>query len=280
MPVSLSRTITSAVAALVLVLPMNAAHAVTDVSKVTAHYRIQLAGIEFGTFKFSSKLDGDSYVTRSEAKLKALFGAFKWRGSASVVGKTTARGPMPERYAYSYRRNKRKARAITVGYANRRVTGVTLRPKRNLKKGRVPVTDAHKVNVMDPMSALAQLSMPVGGGHPCKQKVQIFDGRHRFDVAFTPKGRQDIETQRRRGFGKRAFACAVRYTPIAGHKTGKDTSYIAKGKRITVLMVPARNADFYVPFRITVPTVVGNAVLQAQDVNVVLRDQRRLALSY
>ncbi|MEL7542142.1 MAG: DUF3108 domain-containing protein [Pseudomonadota bacterium] len=279
MTLSSFRTATAALALLAVVMPTASVQAGSEVSRVTANYRIQLAGVEFGKFTFSSRLDGDTYATSSEAKLKALFGAFKWRGAANVTGQTTARGPMPARYAYSYRRNKRKTRSVTVSFSKRRVTSVTLNPQRNLKKGRVPVTEAHKIGVLDPMSALAQLSMPVGGGHPCKQKIQVFDGRHRFDVALTPRGRRTIETQTRRGFGKQAFVCAVRYTPISGHKTGKKYDYIAEGKAITVLMVPARDADLYVPYRITVPTIVGNAVLQAQNVNVMLRDQRRLALS-
>ncbi len=248
------------------------------VKSVSASYRVELAGVKFGTYNFSSTRDGRTYKISSNAKLKAFFGALKWRGAAYSSGTMTSRGPRPTSYLYNYRKNKKKPRTVTVTMANGNATKVVHAPPRNNSKRRIPITKAHYQDVLDPMSALVALSAPVGTNSPCKQTVRVFDGSHRFDVKLSPKGKQKLNLKRGAGFSNRALVCRIQHFPIAGHKSGKKNSYISDPKGVEVWLVPAAGGLIYVPYRIVVPTLIGSAVLQASSVNVELSDRKRLAL--
>lgn len=257
----------------------SATAAEPSVSTVAATYRIQLAGVKFGLYNFSSSQDGDRYSARSNAKLRAFFGAFKWRGSTSSTGRVTSKGPIANRYVYSYRRNKKATKSVTVSMAGGNVTGVAHQPPRPLNKpNRVPLTKKHFASVSDPMSAMMSLSSPPAGTNPCQRSVRVFDGQHRFNVKLTPKGSKSLDLKGARGFGRRVRVCRVQHRPIAGHKPGKKASYISDPKGTEVWLVPAAGGLIYVPYRIVVPTLLGDAVLQAATIKVTLSDGAKLSL--
>lgn len=270
-----------AAGALILALALGPEPALSAdrwVKSISASYRIQLAGVKFGNYNFTSTREGRAYKTNSNAKLRAFFGAFKWRGATRSTGTMTSRGPRPTRYVYNYRRNKKKPRTVSVAMARGNATQVVHTPPRNRSKKRIPITKAHYQDVLDPMSAIMALSAPTGDAEPCRQTVRIFDGSHRFDVRLTPKGRKRIDVKVGTGFSNRALVCRVQHFPIAGHKRGKNSNYISDPKGVEVWLVPAANGLIYVPYRIVVPTLIGSAVLQASSVNVELSDRQRLAL--
>lgn len=252
------------------------------VQNIAASYRIQLAGVKFGKFHFSSNRKGSSYTVSSNAKLKAFFGAFKWRGSASSAGAMTPTGPVPTRYHYGFRKNKKTPKSVSLALADGNAIKVTHTPPRNLKKNRVPVTKKHYKGVLDPMSALIALSTPAEGKgkNPCKQTARVFDGMHRFDIKLTPKGAKRIKLSAGKGFSTKALICNVEPVPIAGHKTGKNYDYIADPKDAEVWLVPAGNGLIYVPYKVVVPTIIGHAVLQATSVTVDLSNKQRLAMAH
>jgi len=262
---------------LTLLAPTLAQAVPAEVKNVAASYRIDLAGVNFGSYNFTSIHTGADYKVASNAKLKAFFGAFKWRGAAYSSGTIGRAGPVPRSYLYNYRKNKRKPKTVTVTMADGNATTVKHEPPRNRNKRRVAITGKHKFGVLDPMSALVAMSAPANGGDPCRQTVHVFDGSYRFDVKLSPKGKQRIEA--RRGFSSRIHVCRVTYKPIAGHKRGKSTNYISDPDGAEVWMMPANDGLMYVPYRISIPTLIGSAVLRLHSVKITLADDRVLALT-
>jgi hypothetical protein len=159
----------------------------------------------------------------------------------------------------------------------RNVTALTVKPRPNLNKRRVPLHANDKKNILDPMSAIVAMTAPINSKQPCRQTVRIFDGKHRFDVRLSPKGTKRIEVRKGSGFLRRARVCRVRYVPIAGHKKG-EKSNIVDTKGIELWLVPTTIGGMFMPYRIVVPTIIGNAVLQVQTVKVELSNNRKIAL--
>lgn len=246
--------------------------------KVQANYAITLAGVKFGQFNFSSSRNGAQYTVASNAKLRAFFGAFKWRGSANSTGAIVNSSPIPATYNYTARKKKKTPRTVAMTMAKRNVTGLTVTPPVNPSKNRVPVHAKDKLKILDPMSAIIALTAPVKARNPCRQSVSIFDGKHRFDVQLSAKGTKSVGFAPGNGFSSKARVCRVRYVPISGHKTGKKNSYMVDKKGAEVWMIRTADGSMYMPYRIVVPTVLGDAMLQARAINVELANNRRIAL--
>ena len=84
----------------------------------------------FGEFRFSSDLKDGQYTLSGDAKLSALFGAFKWRGITKSIGAAEAAGPNPKAYAFSFDGGNKKGR-IDMSFAANQVSKVTVVPPPN-----------------------------------------------------------------------------------------------------------------------------------------------------
>ncbi|MGE0233514.1 MAG: hypothetical protein AB7S46_17195, partial [Flavobacteriaceae bacterium] len=62
---------------------------------------------------------------------------------------------------------------------------------------------------------------------------------------------------------KEVVVCQARYRPIAGHSAGKkEVEYFANETGIELWLAPAGDTGMMVPYRITVPTPIGQGVVQ------------------
>jgi hypothetical protein len=130
---------------------------------------------------------------------------------------------------------------------------------------RVPVTEAHRRNVLDPMSA--GLMLVPGNGDPvrpdaCKRTLAIFDGRGRFDLALSYKRMDHVRADK--GYQGPVVVCTVRYQPISGHRPNRYAiKYLMETREIEMWLAPVAGTRVLVPYRISVPTTLGSAVLEA-----------------
>jgi hypothetical protein len=83
---------------------------------------------------------------------------------------------------------------------------------------RVPLTDAHRRGVADPMTA--SLVRVPGNGDPlapqaCQRTLAVFDGRMRYDLRLGFKRLEQVRSEK--GYQGPAVVCAVHFAPIAGY---------------------------------------------------------------
>jgi hypothetical protein len=130
---------------------------------------------------------------------------------------------------------------------------------------RVPVTDAHRKGIIDPMSAAI---MPVAGNgevltpDACKRKLAIFDGRQRADIDLVYKRMDRVKADK--GYQGPVVVCTVLYTPIAGHRPERPAiKYLISTREMEMWLAPIAGTRVLVPFRFSVPTPFGLGVLQA-----------------
>jgi Protein of unknown function (DUF3108) len=141
---------------------------------------------------------------------------------------------------------------------------------------RVPLTDAHRRGVSDPMTAaLIRVS---GTGDPlapeaCGRKLSVFDGRMRFDLQMAFKRMDQVKAEK--GYEGRAVVCAVYFSPVAGYIPDRAAiKYLIDQRSIEVWLVPIAGTRLVVPFRITIPTPLGLGILQATQFVSVAAPQR------
>jgi hypothetical protein len=130
---------------------------------------------------------------------------------------------------------------------------------------RVPLSEAHRRGVIDPMSA-SLFRVPGSGSlftaEACPRKLSIFDGRMRYDLHLTFKRVEQVRTEK--GYQGRALVCGVIFSPIAGHMPDRaPIQYLANLREIEAKLAPIAGTRVLAPYRISVPTPFGTGVMQA-----------------
>jgi hypothetical protein len=245
-------------------------------SAVTARYRLHFNGFEVGSYQFGSQFDGKTYQAQSNAKISALFGAFKWRGDISSEGTIDKSAPRPHAYQMNYKARSKNV-AVRLGFGSGRVTEVTLVPNKPPSPQAVPVKPEHFEGVLDPMTAILAISHP-SSAKPCDRRIPIFDGKARFDLVMSFKAQQRLQETPPTGQPAELLVCRVKYVPIAGHKPKDFVDPWVDYDHIEIALRPVPRAGLYVPYRITIPTTIGAAEMTAESVDITSGDREQIAL--
>ena len=132
------------------------------------------------------------------------------------------------------------------------------------EEARVPLRDTHRLGVIDPLSALV---MPSRSADPmdranCERRLPVFDGTARFDVVLTYSGVRQLKGEA--GYTGNALVCTARYVPVAGHRPGRRAiKFMTENRDIDTSLVPVNGGKALIPYRISVKTMIGTSVIQA-----------------
>jgi len=158
-----------------------------------------------------------------------------------------------------------------------RVTDLVAVPSLSRAADRIPVTQSHKTDVVDPLSAfLVPMDRPGGpiGRLACSRKIKVFDGWTRFDVELTFKGMKAVDGGADMYAGQ-VVVCGARFVPVAGHRLGANTlDDLIDNDRVEVWLVPIDNTALLVPFRIVLGTRWGDLVVYATRFKTTATEQR------
>jgi hypothetical protein len=159
------------------------------------------------------------------------------------------------------------------------VTDYTAEPPLIPLPERIPVTDADRRGVVDPMtSALTRVG---GSGDPvnpeaCKRKIAVFDGRVRYDLHSEYKRMETVKAAK--GYEGPAVVCALYFTPISGFVPERAAiRYLVELRDAEVWLAPIAGTRVLVPFRFAMPTPLGLAVLEARQFVSVAQPARAVA---
>jgi hypothetical protein len=231
-------------------------------SRITAVYRVDLAGFNLGNFKLTTTFRGEDYQMRGEGRFTVLQGLiYEWRGVTANSGRVTSTGPEPATYAFSYSDSGKQSERLRMTFGDRAVTGVSIVPRKRPAPRTIPVTKEQLEGVLDPMSGAflsAHSENPNGDLTVCNQTLPVFDGWQRFDLVLTPKRTVTVKRTTRTGYGGPAVICGVKFIPIAGyHPDNPAIKLMSQSNEIEVWLIPVRGTSMYVPYRIVLPTPVG-----------------------
>jgi hypothetical protein len=235
--------------------------------KVTARYKITFGGLEIGRVRFESTADAQKYTLSANAKFTALLGAFRWSGKSQSAGMLRADDPQPGEYNFDFKSNSRRG-SVEMAFDRAGVTKATVEPTPRQSKSRIPVEDKHLKGVLDPLSAVLALSRS-GTGNPCNQKLAIFDGRQRFDLELSPRREERIAETKPSGQPTTGYVCHAKLVPIAGHREkDEDSSSWVSEDDVEVVLRPVPRANLLVPYKVTIPTRLGRAIVTAERVEI------------
>jgi hypothetical protein len=228
-----------------------------------ATYGVSLIGLPIGTARVSAAIDPGQYKVEVQARLTGLAGMVTGgRGAGSSSGAFTQNRPNSAGYAASGS-NGRETRTVRMAMTSGAATAVEIVPPVDKKPDHIPVTDSHRRGVTDPVSALL---MPVPAGADalspaaCNRTIPIFDGNARYDIALSFAGTRKVETE---GYAGPVVVCNARYVPIAGHRNGRATRFMAENRDIQAWLAPVAGGSLVVPYRISVRSEIGTVVIEA-----------------
>ena len=253
---------------LALLLALAAAPAAADTLK--ASYSVVFLGLSIGAADYTASFDGAGYRAEVATKLSGLAALMSSsKGSATATGAVSAGRIVSATYATTSA-NAELTRTVRMLFGGGNAKAVDISPPIDDKPGRVPLTDASKVGVIDPLSATI---MPEAAGQPlvgpgvCNRSLPIFDGFARFNVNLAYVGTRQVSVS---GYKGPVTVCSVRYVPIAGHRPDKtNTKFMINNKQIDVWLAPVERAHVVVPYRISVLTQLkGTVVIEAQKLSI------------
>jgi hypothetical protein len=238
-----------------------AEYSIGAASRITAVYRVDLAGFNLGNYRLTATFNGDDYEMRGEGRFSILEGLiYNWTGSTASRGKVTGNGPTPSMYALSYKGSD-KAGQLRMTFNGGAVTEVSMVPRKRPNPHVIPVTRSQLEGVFDPMTGaflIAQSDNPNGDIKVCNQTIPVFDGEQRFNLILTPK--RTVKVQKNASTGHSGFAavCRVKFIPISGYRPDNPgIKLMAETNDIEVWLVSLPGTAMYVPYRIVLPTLVG-----------------------
>jgi len=243
----------------------GAVSAASAQSKLEARYTVSLAGIPLGNGTWIVDVVPDQYTAVASGRTTGLVRLVS-DGSGSSGSRGTIQGAslVPTSYASSTVSDRRSDDVRMILRAGT-VKDVSVEPPTPPSPDRVPVTEAHRKGVTDPMSAAI---MPVAGNgemltpDACKRKLAVFDGRQRADIDLVFKRMDRVHADK--GYQGPAVVCTVLYKPIAGHRPERPAiKYLVETREMEMWLAPMAGTRLLVPFRFSVPTPFGLGVLQA-----------------
>ena len=233
--------------------------------RVEAQYEASLAGIPVGKGAWTIEIGDDQYSASAFGGTSGILKAFAGgSGTGAAQGKVVNGALVATNYQASTTTSK-KTEAIHITLANGTVKESIIEPLPPVDPDRIPVTDAHKKGVFDPMTATL-LRVP-GTAEPlgpeaCHTGTAVFDGRMRYELKLDYKRMEMVKADK--GYRGPGVVCAIYFTPVAGYIPDRPViKYLAAQRNIEVTFVPLAGTRILVPFRMMVPTPLGTAMLEA-----------------
>lgn len=248
-------------------LGLGLASAEADV--VRARYSVSLVGLHIGEVAAVGSLDPATYRVDLNAKLTGLAAMLANVKMALASTGAFRKGVVAPASFATTSASAHETRTVRMSLNAGNVKKVEIIPPFEDKEGRVPVTEAHKRNILDPTSAFIMAvpdDQPLVGPAACNRTIPIYDGFVRFDITLSYVGTRDVEVK---GYSGPVTVCAARYTPISGHKwDSRSARFMAQNREIEAWLAPVPRAHVVVPFHVALTTLVGGAVIDAVEFSV------------
>jgi hypothetical protein len=130
---------------------------------------------------------------------------------------------------------------------------------------RVPVTEANRQGIVDPLTAMLFSAAVTGEGlsqEACQHTLPIFDGHQRYDLKLAFKRMDKVTAEK--GYAGPVVVCSVGYEPIAGHRASTPlVKYLSEGREMEIALAPVAGTRLLAPFRVSVVSLLANLVIQA-----------------
>ncbi|MFG1462435.1 DUF3108 domain-containing protein [Xanthobacter sp. DSM 24535] len=233
--------------------------------KLDAKYSLSVGGVEIGRATLVAEATGTNYEIAATGRITGVL-----RAVSSGKGSVAARGALglgkvvPQVFAVAAEAGG-KAEGVRFAVVNNMVRELAVEPPIKPLPDRVEITDANMTNIIDPMSG-AFVYVPgtvdLISAAACDRSIPVFDGRQRYDISLTYLRTEQVKLPK--GYTGPAVVCRAAYTPVAGHRPTRYTvKYMQENKEMYVWLVPVAGTRLLAPFKVSVATMIGTALLEA-----------------
>jgi Protein of unknown function (DUF3108) len=233
--------------------------------RLEARYEATLAGIPVGKGAWSIDISDDRFSASAFGGTSGLLKAFAGgSGTGAAQGRVVNGALISTNYSASTTTSK-KTEAIRMVLANGTIKEFAIEPEPPVDPDRLPVTDAHRKGVFDPMTG-SMLRVP-GNADPlspdaCRTGAAIFDGRMRYDLKLDFKRMEMVKAEK--GYQGPVVVCAIYFSPVAGYIPDRPViKYLSNQRNMEISFAPVAGTRILVPFRMVIPTPLGIAMLEA-----------------
>jgi hypothetical protein len=233
--------------------------------RVDANYEATLSGIAVGKGTWTIDIGDDLFSASAQGGSAGLLKAFSGgSGSGASQGRVVNGALVSSAYVATTTTSK-KSETIRLNLANGGVKDFSIDPVPPVDADRIVVTEAHRKNVLDPMTG-SMIRVPGTGElltpDACRTGTGVFDGRLRYDLKLDYKRMETVKAEH--GYHGPAVVCAIYFTPVAGYIPDRPViKWLAAQRNMEVAFVPIAGTRVLVPFRMTIPTPLGPAMLEA-----------------
>jgi Protein of unknown function (DUF3108) len=233
--------------------------------KLEAHYEATLAGIPVGRGAWAIDISDDSFSASAAGGTSGLLKAFaSGSGTGAAQGRVVNGALVSTNYNASTTTSK-KTEAIRMILVNGSVKDFAIEPEPPVDPDRIPVTEAHRRGVFDPMTG-SMLRVPGNadplGPEACRSTTSIFDGRMRYDLKLDFKRMETVRSEK--GYQGPVVVCAIYFAPVAGYIPDRPViKYLTAQRNMEIAFAPVAGTRVLVPFRMVIPTPLGTAMLEA-----------------
>jgi hypothetical protein len=247
--------------AFMLLAPQSA----TAQGRLEAHYEATLAGIPVGSGAWTIEIAEDQFSASASGGTVGLLKAFaSGSGTGAAQGRVVNGAPVSSSYSATTTTAK-KSEAVHVTLVNGNVRDYGIEPEPPVDPDRIPLTEAHRRGVFDPMTG-SMLRVPGTADlltpDACRTGAGIFDGRMRYDLKLDFKRMETVKAEK--GYHGPVVVCAIYFSPVAGYIPDRPViKYLAAQRNIEIAFAPVAGTRILVPFRMVIPTPFGTAMLEA-----------------
>ncbi|WP_157961883.1 DUF3108 domain-containing protein [Acuticoccus kandeliae] len=259
--------ITALVVAPVVVQPQARG---TTKTTVDAVYEISIAGWGIARANMQMKMTGDAARGAYDAELfMQPKGVAKIvtavRTSVSAAGETNRGKVLPTNYRVRAEEIRQPV-AVDMKMSQGSVTSLRAVPPLKSLPGRVPVTNAHRRNIVDPLSSGLLPIKSADASDACRNTLEIFDGWTRYNVKLYFKRTENVATS---GYNGPVTVCGARWVPVSGHRPAKkEVQYLEQNRALEMSVVPLPEAGVAIPYRVSIGTPNGEILIEPSQMRI------------
>ncbi|ETR78147.1 hypothetical protein X566_11120 [Afipia sp. P52-10] len=233
--------------------------------RVDAQYEVTLAGVPIGKGSWTVDIAEDHYSALGSGKATGVIAMLaSGEGNGGSQGRVVKGQLVPSSYTVTMTTN-RKTEVLRIALSGGNVKDFSIEPEPPVHPGRIPVTEAHKRGVSDPMTG--SLVRVPGSGDPlspeaCSSGQAVFDGRMRYDLKLAYKRMETVKAAK--GYQGPVVVCSIQFLPISGYVPDRVAiKYLVAQRNMEVWLAPILGTRVLMPFKVTIPTPLGTGTMQA-----------------
>ena len=263
-PADLARAAAKLLAALICLLP--AASPARAQGKLKAHYAIAMTGVTVGEITWAVDIGDTLYSTTASGKASGVLSVLvNGEGAVAAQGGLAPDRLSPSSYTSTITDDDGTIK-LQMSFADGAATE-TITPQPPVYADRLPVTDADRRGIADPLSAVL-IPTKLGGGtmaaSDCNRTLKIFDGRRRYNLVLSFARMDKVAVER--GYSGPILVCGVVLQPIAGYRANSMiVKYVAGRRDMELWFAPIAGTSLIAPLRVLMPTLIGTLKIQADQ---------------